>query len=120
MDIEEAIERCATKLIEYQKQVDKLTTAMSGELHRLKKHILDKSRPQIVYIERDRTTKTENYRKQHKFKYRTIDSFGVETLFATKRELTDSLDVTEYELEQHFKGKHTVLDDLQIIVEKLM
>ena len=120
MDIEEAIERCATKLIEYQKQVDKLTTAMSGELRRLKKHILDKSRPQIVYIERDRTTKTENYRKQHKFKYRTIDSFGVENFFMTKRELLNSLDITNYELKQHLEGKYTVLDDLQIIVEKLM
>lgn len=119
MDIEEAVERCANKLLDYQKQVDKLTTAMSKELHRLKKHILEKSRPQIVYIERDRTTKTENYRKQHKFRYRSIDSFGVETLFATKRELMDSLDVTEYELGKHFKGEHTVLDELQIIVEKI-
>ena len=133
MDIEEAIDKCAVKLEEYkskvnrcaenllsyQKQIEKLTTTMSNELKRLKANIVGKHKPQIVYIERDRTTKTENYRKQHKFRYRTIDSFGVETLFATKRELMDSLDITEYELGKHFKGEHTVLDELQIIVEKI-
>ena len=119
MDIEEAMTRCATKLLEYQKQVDKLTTAMARELERLKRHIATQNRPQIVYIERDRTTKTENYRKQKRFKYKTIDSFGVENFFATQRELIDSLDITTYELEQHLAGKYTVLDDLQIIVEKI-
>lgn len=133
MDIEEAIDKCAVKLEEYknkvnrcaenllsyQKQIEKLTTTMSNELKRLKAAIIGKHRPQIVYIERTNTTRNENNRRQHRFKYRTIDSFGVENFFVTKRELLNSLDITDYELEQHLAGKYTVLDDLQIIVEKI-
>ena len=133
MDIEEAISRCATKLdeykqkvdqcsarlMEYQKKIDILTSAMSAELLRLKKNLIAQTHPQIVYIERTHIDKNEEPRKQHKFKYRTIDSFGVENFFMTKRELLNSLDITNYELKQHLAGKYTVLDDLQIVVEKL-
>ena len=119
MNIEEAIERCANKLLDFQRQVSTLSKAMSKELVSLKKRIADKEKTKIVYLERDRSTKSENKRKNGRNKYRTIDSFGVSHYFVTKQELLDSLDITRYELDRHLKGKYTVLDDLQIIVEKI-
>ena len=119
MRVEEAVERCAKLLGEYQKQVAKLTLSMQAELLRLKKKIKDLDKPQIIYLERERKGEKSHNKKQTRNKFLTIDSFGQETYFTTKRQLLDSLDITEYELSQHLKGNLTVLDDLQIKVEKL-
>lgn len=118
-DYRTKVSLCTNRLLEYRDRIAKLTLAMEKELAKIQKQIEDTERTKIIYIERDRTTKTENYRLQKKDKYRTIDSFGKVTYFATKRELMDSLDITDYELSQHLNGKFTVLDDLQITVEKL-
>lgn len=119
MNIDDAVEKCAKLLGEYQKQVAKLTLSMQSELLRLKKKIKDLDKPQIIYLERERTGVRKHNKKQTRNKFLTIDSFGQETYFATKRQLLESLDITEYELQQHLKGNFTVLDDLQIKVEKL-